>query len=75
MVKGDIAVIVQEAGQKPTLAIVKNNSTIRLVLESKKMNPDAWAGKVTLNNKKADLSDRVSTGQLVALTPASAGGR
>ncbi len=75
MTNGQFAVIVQEAGQTPSLAIVGNGATVASALRFKKLKPEDYAGKVTRNNKAAKLTDRVSQGDLLAITPNTAGGR
>ncbi len=78
MANGQFAVIVQEKGSLPSLAIVGTGATVRSALMVKKLNPEANAHRVTLSRKgkttQADLNTRVQTGDLLAITPDSAGG-
>ena len=75
MTNGQFAVIVQEAGQKPSLAVVGNGATVASALRMKKLDPQKHEGSITLNSKKAKLTDRVKQGDLLAITPNTAGGR
>lgn len=74
MKTGEFGVVVQIKGQRPNLAVVGSGATVRSALRAVKQNPDSLTGKVTLNGRAADLSDRLKTNDLLAITPNTGGG-
>lgn len=75
MAETKFGVMVQEQGKKLQVALVGSGATIRSALRAVKRDPDTLKGTVTLNNKKADLSDRLKTNDLIAIVPNVAGGK
>lgn len=67
-------VYVQETGKKGQVALVGSGATVRSALRAVKIDAETKAGQITLNGKKADLSDRLKTNDLLAITPNVAGG-
>lgn len=68
-------VYVQETGKKGTVAIVGSGATVRSALRAVKLDAEKLNGKLTVNGKAADLSDRIKTNDQIAITPNTAGGR
>lgn len=66
------AVIVQEQGQRPKLAMVGSGANVASALRAIKK--EGYKGSLTVNGKKADATTRLSKGQVLALTPDVAGG-
>lgn len=75
MKTGEFAVVVQQKGLRANAVIVGSGATVRTALRAIKLDPEAQAGKVTLNGKSAQLGDRLSANALLAITPNTAGGR
>lgn len=74
MKAGEFAVVFQEKGKRPSIAIVGSGATVRSALRAVKLDPEANIGSVTLNGKAANLGDRLKTNDLLAVTPNTAGG-
>lgn len=75
MSSNTFGVMVQETGKKPQVALVGSGATVRSALRAVKISEDKAQGNITLNGKAADLSDRIKTNDLVALTPKVTGGK
>lgn len=75
MKTGEFGVVVQVKGERPNLAVVGSGATVRSALRAIKKDPDSLQGKVTLNGKAAEMSDRLKTNDLLAITPNTAGGK
>jgi hypothetical protein len=75
MATNKFGVIVQHQGKDPKLAMVQGGATVATALEAAGFNPESYKGRVTLQGKRADLSDRLKTGQLVGISEQVAGGR
>ena len=73
MTNGSFAVIYQDKGEKPGIVVVGSGATVRSALRVKNV-PESQIGQVTLNGKATDLSARLKTGDLLAVTPNTAGG-
>lgn len=75
MKTGTFAVIVQNQGSKPKLAIVGSGATVRSALKASKINESDVAGRVTLGNKKvADFGTRLHQGDLLVISEPVTGG-
>ena len=81
MTKGKFGVVVQHQGKRPNSVLVEGGATIRTALlaaQAKGFIPkgdvEAYANKATLMGKKANLSDRVETNSLIALSEDVSGG-
>lgn len=75
MANGKFGVMVQFQGKRPDVVMVEGGATVRSALTNKGLNAEKYAATVTLNGKRADLSDRISTNALIALSENVAGGR
>lgn len=74
MANGKFGVMVQFQGKRPSVVMVEGGATIRSALRDAGHDPEQYAGRVTLNDKKANLSDRIATNALIALSENVAGG-
>lgn len=74
MANGKFGVMVQFQGKRPNVVMVEGGATVRSALRDAGHNPEQYAGRVTLNNKKADLSDRIATNALLSISENVAGG-
>jgi hypothetical protein len=73
MAKNLISVMFGFQGQTPRIVKVASGATVKSVLAQAKVeNP---SGSLSINGDAADLTDRVSAGDLIELTPKAAGGR
>ena len=68
-------VMFHETGKKPRVALVGSGATVRSALRALKYDEAKAEGKITLNSKKADLSERIKTNDLLAIVPNVTGGR
>ena len=75
MAETTYGVMVQEQGKPLTVALVGNGATVRTALKAVRKDPDTLKGEFTLNGKKAELGDRISKNDLIAIVPSVAGGR
>lgn len=76
MKTGQFGVIVQVQGKRPDMVVVGSGANVASALRAKKIDPANYAGKLTLNDKAiTDLTIRLKTNDLLAVTPDVAGGR
>lgn len=75
MKNGQFGVIVQVQGKRPDMVVVGSGANVASALRAKKINPENYSGKITLNDKPlTDLTTRLRTNDLLAITPDVAGG-
>lgn len=76
MKNGQFGIVVQVQGKRPNLTVVGSGANVASALRAVKMDPAAYNGKLTLNDKAiTDLTIRLKTNDLLAITPDVAGGR
>ena len=75
MKNGQFGVIVQVQGKRPDMVVVGSGANVASALRAKKIDPSSYNGKLTLNDKAiTDLTIRLKTNDLLAITPDVAGG-
>ena len=75
MKTGQFGVVVQVQGKRPDMVVVGSGANIASALRAKKIDPENYNGKLTLNDKAVtDLTIRLKTNDLLAITPDVAGG-
>ena len=76
MKNGQFGIVVQVQGKRPDMVIVGSGANVASALRAKKIDPRAFEGKLTLNDKPLkDLTTRLHVNDLLAITPDVAGGR
>lgn len=71
-------VIVAVAGQTPKMAEVTTGGTVRSALLASGMSENEvehFSGEIRVGAKRANLTDRLTKGALISITPKVAGGR
>lgn len=74
MKNATFGVIVQEQGKKASVALVGSGATVRSALKAVRISEDKVEGRITLNNKKAGLGDRLKTNDLLVISEPVTGG-
>lgn len=75
MKNGQFGIVVQVQGKRPDMVIVGSGANVASALRAKKIDPKAYQGKLTLNDKPlTDLTTRLHVNDLLAITPDVAGG-
>lgn len=75
MKTGQFGIVVQVQGKRPDMVIVGSGANVASALRAKKIDPSNYKGKLTLNDKPlTDLTTRLKTNDLLAVTPDVAGG-
>lgn len=78
MAKNKYGVIVAVAGQQPKMAEISSGGTVRTALLASGMSEgqvDSFNGEIRVGTKRANLTDRLTKGAFVNITPKVAGGR